>query len=251
MAGHSKWANRVHRKTRQDAKRSLQFSKLSREIMVAAREGGGSPDTNIRLRYAIDAARAVSMPNDNIDTAIKRGTGEMEGIVYERVVYEGYGPAGVALMISCLTDNKQRTVADLRTILKRRDGTLGEPGSVSWVFHSMGVITIPRSAADEETLFMAAVDAGAEDVITDDEEYYEVRTPPADLQKVAEAINRLDLPCERAEVTMIPSTSTPVPDDQAGRLLALLEELEDHDDVQKVYANFEMSDEAMERLAGD
>ena len=226
------------------------FSKLSREIIVAAREGGGSPDTNIRLRCAIDAARSSSMPNDNIDNAIRRGTGEVEGVVYESVTYEGYGPAGVAMMISCLTDNKQRTVAELRNIMKKRDGALGEPGSVAWVFEQKGVITIPRTATDEETIFMATVDAGAEDVFTEDEEYFEVRTAPTDLHKVVEALDALGLPHERAEVTMIPTTGAQVPDEQAGKLFSLLEELDDLDDVQKVYANFEVSDEAMERMVG-
>ena len=248
MAGHSKWANRVHRKTRQDAKRSSLFGKLAREIIVAAREGGGNPDTNLRLRYAVDAARAASMPNDNIDSAIRRGTGEVEGVTYESTLYEGYGPSGVALMISCLTDNKQRTVAEVRNILKKRDAALGEPGSVAWVFEQKGVITIPRNSADEEALFLAAVDAGAEDVILDDEDYYEVRTLPESFQRVVEAINALDLPHERAELTMVPTTTMRVPDDQAAKLLALLEELDDHDDVQKVYANFEVSDEFLEAM---
>ena len=248
MAGHSKWANRVHRKTRQDAKRSSIFGKLSREIIVAAREGGGNPDTNLRLRYAVDAARAASMPNDNVDNAIKRGTGEVDGVTYENVVYEGYGPAGVALMISCLTDNKQRTVAELRSILKKRDCSLGEPGSVTWVFEPRGVITIPRDAADEEELFMAAVEAGAEDVLTDDEDYLEVRTPPDSFQAVVEAIQAMDLPHDRAELTMVPTTTTPVPDGDAQRLLTLLDELDDHNDVQRVYANFEMSDELLEAV---
>lgn len=248
MAGHSKWANRVHRKTRQDAKRSSLFGKLSREIIVAAREGGGNPDMNLRLRYAIDAARAASMPNDNIENAIKRGTGEVEGVTYESALYEGYGPSGVALMISCLTDNKQRTVAEVRNILKKRDAALGEPGSVAWVFEQKGVITIPRNSADEEALFLAAVDAGAEDVILDDEDYFEVRTLPESFQPVVEAINALELPHERAELTMVPTTTMQVPDDQAAKLLALLEELDDHDDVQKVYANFEVSDEFLEAM---
>ena len=251
MAGHSKWANRIHRKTRQDAKRSNLFGKLSREIIVAARDGGGNPDMNLRLRYAIDAARSASMPNDNIQNAIKRGTGEVEGVTYENVFYEGYGPAGVAMMISCLTDNKQRTVAEIRNILKSRDASLGEPGSVAWVFEQKGVITIPRDAADEEQLFLAAVDAGAEDIITEDEDYFEVRTPPQELHKVIDAINALELPHERAELTMVPTTTTPVPDDQAAKLLSLLEELDDHDDVQKVYANFEVSDEFMESLGAN
>ncbi len=251
MAGHSKWANRVHRKTRQDAKRSRLFGKLSREIIVAAREGGGNPDTNIRLRYAIDAARAASMPNENVDTAIKRGTGDIDGVSYEQVSYEGFGPSGVALMINCLTDNRQRTVAELRNILKKRDGNLGEPGCVTWIFEAKGVITIPRNAADEEDLFMAAIDAGAEDMLTEDEEFFEIRTEPQELHKVIEAINALGLPHERAELTMIPTNSTAVPDDEAGKLLSLLDELDDHDDVQQVFANFEISDEFMAGLEAE
>jgi YebC/PmpR family DNA-binding regulatory protein len=251
MAGHSKWANRVHRKTRQDAKRSRLFGKLSREIIVAAREGGGNPDTNIRLRYAIDAARAASMPNENVDTAIKRGTGDIDGVTYEQVSYEGFGPSSVALMINCLTDNRQRTVAELRNILKKRDGNLGEPGCVTWIFEAKGVITIPRNAADEEDLFMAAIDAGAEDMLTEDEDFFEIRTEPQELHKVIEAINTLGLPHERAELTMIPTTSTAVPDDEAGKLLSLLDELDDHDDVQQVFANFEISDEFMASLEAE
>jgi YebC/PmpR family DNA-binding regulatory protein len=249
MSGHSKWANRVHRKTRQDSKRSALFSKLSREIIVAAREGGGSPDTNIRLRYAIDAARAESMPNDNIDNAIRRGTGEVEGVTYEPVTYEGRGPAGVALMIACLTDNKQRTVAELRNLLRKKDGSMGEPGSVAWAFEAKGVITVPRADVDEEELFMQAIDAGAEDVLTDDEEFLEVRTAPQDFHKVTEALTAAGVPHERAELTMIPSSTTQVPDDQAGKLFSLLEDLEDQDDVQKVYAAFEVSDEALAKLS--
>jgi len=247
MAGHSKWANRVHRKTRQDAKRSNIFSKLSREIIVAAREGGGNPDTNIRLRYGIQAARDASMPNDNINNAIKRGTGDIEGVTYESIVYEGYASGGVALMISCLTDNNQRTVAEVRNILRKRDGSLSEPNSVAWVFEKKGVVTVPRDKADEEELFMAAIDAGAEDLISDDEEYFELRTPPAELHNVLQAIEAMGLPHERAEITMIPTNTLSVPDADAGKLLALLEELNDHDDVQQVYANFEISDEALEK----
>lgn len=248
MAGHSKWANRVHRKTRQDAKRSSAFSKLSREIIVAAREGGGNPDTNLRLRYAIDAAREASMPNDNVDNAIKRGTGDVEGVVYESVTYEGYGPGGVALMISCLTDNPQRSVSDLRNILKKKDSSMGEPGSVAWVFEQKGVITVPKSETTEDELFLAAIDAGAEDVLTDDEDMFEVRTAPRDLHGVAQAIAEAGIKAERAEVTMIPTNTTPVSDSDAPKLLGLLEELNDHDDVQKVFANFEVSDEALEKF---
>ncbi|MEN6343717.1 MAG: YebC/PmpR family DNA-binding transcriptional regulator [Armatimonadia bacterium] len=251
MSGHSKWANRVHRKTRQDAKRSNLFSKLSREIIVAAKEGGGSPDTNIRLRYAIDAARAESMPNDNIDNAIKRGMGELEGVVYEPVTYECHGPAGVAIMITCLTDNRQRTVAELRNLLRKRDGALGEPGSVAWAFETKGAIIVRRDVTDEDTLFMAAADAGAEDVLTDDPEVFEVRTPPNVFAQVLDAVKEAGIEYQRAELTMIPTSTTPVPDEQAPKLFALLEEIEDHDDVQKVFANFEVSDEVMEKLAAE
>ncbi|MBP8954833.1 MAG: YebC/PmpR family DNA-binding transcriptional regulator [Armatimonadetes bacterium] len=246
MAGHSKWANRVHRKTRQDAKRSSIFSKLSREIIVAAREGGGNPDTNLRLRYAIDAAREASMPNENVDNAIRRGTGEVEGVTYENVVYEGYGPGGTALMISCLTDNSQRTVSELRNILKKKDSSLGEPGSVSWVFEQKGVIIVPKAGIEEEELFMAAIDAGAEDMLTEDEDVFEIRTPAKELHQVASALAEQGIEYERAEITMIPTSTCQVPDDLAGKLFALLDQLNDHDDVQRVYGNFEVSDAALE-----
>jgi YebC/PmpR family DNA-binding regulatory protein len=249
MAGHSKWANRVHRKTRQDAKRSAQFAKLSRQVIVAARAGGGDPDKNIRLRLAIEAARTASMPTDNIEHAIKRGTGQLEGVVYEETSYEGYGPGGSALLIEVLTDNRQRTLSELRNLLKNSGGNLGEAGSVTWMFEQKGVVTVPKSAADEETIYMTAADAGAEDVI-DDDDYWEVRSAPRDLQPVSQALRDAGIEPERAEVTMIPTTTQQVPDAVAPRLLRLLDALEEHDDVQHVYSNFEISDEILDQIEG-
>jgi YebC/PmpR family DNA-binding regulatory protein len=247
MAGHSKWANRVHRKTRQDAKRSNLFAKMARLIMLAAREGGGNPDLNPRLRLSMDKARRAEMPMDNIENAIKRGTGEIEGASYETVSYEGFGPASVALIIECLTDNKTRTVADLRNIMKKGGGTLAETGAVGWMFEQKGVLTLPVGAIDYDELFMSAVDAGAEDVIAEDE-ILEVRTEPRAFNAVYEALTALGLQFERAEVTMIPTTTKEVADDDAPKVLKLLDDINDNDDVQQVFANFEISDEALENL---
>ena len=214
--------------------------------MVAAREGGGDPDWNPRLRTVVDQARSAEMPADNIEYAIKRGLGEVEGINFEEVIYEGYAPGGVALLISALTDNNQRTVAEVRNLLKKRDGSLGGAGSVTWLFEPKGVITVPGSEVDEETLFLAAAEAGAEDVLEDDQDYYEVRTAMADLHKVLGALREQGIPIERAELSMIPSSTIPVPDQEAGKLLNLLDSLEEHEDVQHVFGNFEVSDEALE-----
>lgn len=248
MAGHSKWANRVHRKTRQDAKRSAQFAKLSRLIIAAARSGGGDPDKNIRLRLAIEAARAASMPLDNIDHAVKRGSGQLEGVTYEEVSYEGYGPGGAALLIEVLTDNRQRTLAELRNLLKNSGGNLAEAGAVTWMFDQKGVVTVPKSAADEETIFLTVADAGAEDVLDEDDDYWEVRCAPRDLQPVTQALQDAGIEPERAEVTMIPTNTQHIHDDVAPRLLRLLDALDDHDDVQHVYSNFEISDEILDRI---
>jgi len=245
MAGHSKWANRIHRKSRQDAKRGKIFGKLSREIIVAARMGGGDPLTNNRLRLAIEVARGASMPLDNIDRAIKRGTGEADGVSYEEITYEGYGPGGAALMLSCLTDNRQRTVAEVRSIFDKRGGRLGESGSVGWMFEQKGVIIINQGPnVDGEQLFLLAADAGAEDV-QEDEETYEVRTDPRSYQAVHDALKEAGYEFERAEVTFVPTNTTQVADDKAKQLLNLLEALDDQDDVQKVYSNFEVSDEVL------
>lgn len=247
MAGHSKWANTVHRKTRQDAKKSNVFAKMSRLITLAARDGGGNPDMNPRLRVIMDKARAAEMPADNIQNAIKRGTGEMEGVNYESAVYEGHGPGGISLMIEVLTDNKTRTVSDLRRILKVDGGSMSEAGSVTWMFEQKGVIAIPRDKTDYDDLFMAAVDAGAEDVIEDDE-MLEVRTEPRAFQDVYDALQALGLEFERAEVTMLPTVSKEVSDEDAPKVLRLLDAINDNDDVQQVFSNFEISDEVLEKL---
>jgi len=245
MAGHSKWANRLHRKSRQDAKRGKLFGKLSREIIVAARMGGGDPEINNRLRLAIQAARDASMPMDNIERAITRGTGGLDGESYEEITYEGFGPGGAALMLACMTDNKQRTVAEVRKILEKAGGNLGSTGSVAWMFEQKGVIVVSKGeSVNGEELFDAAVEAGAEDVAEEDD-YFEVPTDPRDFQAVHDALKAAGFEFERAEVTYVPSSSTPVPDDEATRLLNLLEALDEHDDVQKVYSNFEVSDDVM------
>ncbi len=245
MAGHSKWANRIHRKSRQDAKRGKLFGKLSREIIVAARLGGGDPDVNNRLRLAIQSAREASMPMDNVDRAIKRGTGELDGESYEEIVYEGFGPGGAALMLSCMTDNKQRTVSEVRKILEKAGGNLGSTGSVAWMFDQKGIIIVNRGEkVDGEELFDIAVEAGAEDVAEEDE-YHEVRTDPREFQAVHDALKEAGFDFERAEVTYVPTSNTPVPDKEATKLLGLLEQLDEHDDVQKVYSNFEVSDEVL------
>lgn len=246
MAGHSKWANRVHRKTRQDSKRSREFSKLSRAITVAARSGGGDPDWNPRLRTFIDKAKTAEMPADNIEYAIKRGLGEIDGIDFEEVMYEAYAPGGVALLISCLTDNNQRTVAEVRNLLKKRDGTMSGAGSVTWMFEQKGVITVPKNKVDGESLFLTAAEAGAEDVLDEDEEVFEVRTALADFHKVGQALREEGIPVERDELVMVPSSTVVVPDEEAGKLLGLLDSLEEHDDVQQVFGNFELSDQALE-----
>jgi len=245
MAGHSKWANRVHRKGRQDRKRSKLFNKLSRRIISAAREGGGNADMNHKLRAAIEQAQDADMPNDNIEYAIKRGTGEIEGVNYESALYEGYGPAGIALMIDVLTDNANRTVAELRNLMKEWGGSLGSPGCVQWMFERKGVIVVSRGAVDEDELFSVAVEAGAEDILDDDEEVWEVRTEPEDYQRVYDAFKTIGIQMERAEVTMVPTSNTPVPDDEAAKVVRLLDGLDEHDDVQHVFSNFEISDEVM------
>ncbi|MEN6642654.1 MAG: YebC/PmpR family DNA-binding transcriptional regulator [Armatimonadia bacterium] len=247
MSGHSKWANIVHRKTRQDAKKSKVFAKMSRLITLAARDGGGNVDMNPRLRLIVDKARAAEMPADNINHAIKRGTGEIEGVNYENAIYEAYGPAGVAMMIEVLTDNKTRTVADLRNILRKAGGSMAEAGAVVWMFEQKGILTIPSDKADYDELFMTAVDAGAEDV-TEEDGMYEIRTEARAFQQVYDALREMGLEFERAEVTQLPTATKEVSDEDAPRVLKLLEDIQDNDDVQEVYANFDISDAVLETL---
>lgn len=248
MAGHSKWANIKHRKGAQDAKRGKIFTKLIREITVASKTGGGDPDANARLRTAIDKAKFENMPKDTIDRAIKKGTGDLDSVVYEEDSFEGYGPGGVAIIVEFMTDNRQRTVADVRHIFSRNNGTLGVTGSVSFLFDRKGLISLPNSY-DFDQIFEIALEAGADDV-KDEGDSIEVITTPSSFTAVRDAIAAQGLKWESAEVTMIPQTMVKLEGKQAEQMLRLMEKLEDYDDVQNVYANFDISDEEMEAILG-
>ncbi len=246
MAGHNKWSKIKRKKGVADAKRGALFTKLIREITVAAREGGGSPEFNARLRLAVDTAKAASMPAENIERAIKKGTGELEGTSYDEVTYEGYGPGGVALFIECLTDNTNRTVADVRYSLNKYDGSLGTDGSVSWQFDRKGQVVIDATRYSEEAVFEAAIDAGAEDVAGDGEEFV-VTSEPSDFHAVQEALEKAGIEVSSAELTRIAKNEVSVTGKDAEKLVKLLEALDDLDDVQKVHSNADI-DEAV--LAG-
>jgi YebC/PmpR family DNA-binding regulatory protein len=244
MSGHSKWSTIKRKKAAVDAARGKIFTKLIREVAVAAREGGGDPESNPRLRTAVDNARAQNMPNDTITKAIQRGTGELPGVTYERVTYEAYGPGGVAIFIEGLTDNKNRTVANVRHILTKHGGNLGNDGSVAWMFDPKGEILVDASKHDEDTVLAAAIDAGAEDM-TPDEGYHRITTPFGLFQKVQDGLHAAGIEVEEAEVTMIPKSTVAVEGEAATKLLRLLEALEDEDDVQKVAANFDIPEEIL------
>ena len=247
MSGHNKWANIRHRKAAQDAKRSKIFTKLIREIMVAAREGGGDPEKNPRLRAAIERARSANMPKENIEKAIKRGTGEIEGVSYEEVVYEGYAPGGVALMIRALTDNRNRTTQEIRHILSKNGGNLAESGAVSWVFERRGVINVDRSSvADVDELVMMAIDLGAED-IKENEDPIQIITDPSNLMEMKQKLVEAGYKVE-ANLSYIPKNTVKVSGKDAEKVLHILSQIEDHDDVQEVYSNFEMDDKELEEL---
>jgi YebC/PmpR family DNA-binding regulatory protein len=250
MSGHSKWHNIRLRKGKQDAIRGKLFTKIAREIIVAAKEGGGNPESNLRLRLAIQKAREASMPQENIKRAIQRGTGETgESTNFEEIIYEGYGPSGVALMISCLTDNRNRTVAEIRNILSKNGGNLGESGCVSWMFDQKGLIQIPADKADEDTVMMATLDAGAEDIRVEGDTI-EVLCQPEDLSKVRDAVAEAGIEYTSAEVTMLPKSTVRIEDSkEASRILKLMDALEDNDDVQQVYANFDIPDEMLHEAA--
>jgi YebC/PmpR family DNA-binding regulatory protein len=248
MSGHSKWHNIRLRKGKQDAERGKLFTKTAREIIVAAREGGGNPDSNLRLRLAIQKAREVSMPADNIKRAIQRGTGEIEGAQYEEATYEGYGPAGVAVMVTCFTDNRNRTVAELRTAFSRNGGSLGESGCVAWMFDSKGLITISKDVVDEDTLMLTALDAGAEDIQTEDD-FYEVICSPDAFPALRQALTDAKIEFTSAEITMIPKNTIRVEGKEAAQILRMIDALDDLDDVQQVHANFDIPEEVLEALA--
>jgi len=245
MSGHSKWASIKHKKGAIDAKRGKVFTKLIKELTVAARIGGGDPNGNARLRSAMAAAKAENMPKDNIERAIKKGTGELEGVNYEEVSYEAYGPGGVAVLISCLTDNKNRTVADLKHIFDRHGGALGEPGSVSWIFVKKGLIVFDQDKADEEKIMEIALDAGAEDVRQSGSQF-EVVMDPSDFEAVKKAFDDAKIPYSLSEITMIPQNTVRLEGKKAEQVLNLIEALEDNDDINNVYANFDIPDEVIE-----
>jgi YebC/PmpR family DNA-binding regulatory protein len=248
MSGHSKWASIKHKKGELDAKRGKIFSKLIKEVTVAARLGGGDPTGNPRLRTAIQAAKAENMPKDNIERAIKKGTGELEGTSYEEVNYEGYGPEGVALMIDCLTDNKKRTVADIKYIFDRHGANLGEPGCVSWMFKKKGLIVFTKDQVEEDKLLNLALEAGAEDIKEQGGEF-EVITDPAEFESVKNAFDNAGLTHTLAEISMIPQNTVRLGGKGAQQMLSLMEALEDNDDVSHVYANFDIPDEVMEAMS--
>jgi YebC/PmpR family DNA-binding regulatory protein len=245
MAGHSKWANIKHRKGRQDAKRGKLFAKLAKAIEVAAREGGGSVEFNPTLATAVDKAKAADMPNDNIDRAIKRGTGEVQGATYEEFYYEGYGPGGVALYVLILTDNRNRAASDVRSTFTRHNSNLGEPGSVGYLFSQKGVILANGS---EEEVMLTALDAGAEDIRDAGEGMFEVITEAGDLRRVREALAFSGVGIESADVTQLPSNLVPVEESDAKKLLRLIDALDDLDDVQEVYSNYDIEDTVMEKV---
>jgi len=251
MSGHSKWASIKHKKGAADAKRGQLFTKLIREITVAAREGGGSPDTNARLRTAIDRARAANMPSDNVEKAIKKGTGELEGVSYESCIFEAYGPGGVALIVETLTDNKNRTSAEVRNIFSKKSGNLAGSGSVAWIFRKKGYLLIEKTQIkNEDELYTVSLDAGADDVQSSDKNY-EIYCDPKDFEKLKDAIKAKGIKFEEAEITMIPSSRVKVGGNDAKQLLSLIEALEEQEDVQKVHANFDIPDDVMEQIASE
>ena len=246
MSGHNKWSTIKHKKGAADAKRGKIFTKLIKEITVAAKLGGGDPNGNPRLRTAVDKAKAENMPKDNIERAIKKGTGEMEGVTYEEIVYEGYGPGGAAVLVEAMTDNRNRTVSDVRSTFTKCNGSMGETGCVSWMFDKKGLIVFGKET-DFEKLFEVALEAGAEDV-TDEEEQFEVLTDPSSFIEVRETLEKVGFKYESAEITMIPQTMVKLEGKNAENMLKLMDRLEDNDDVQNVYANFDISAEEMEKL---
>lgn len=247
MSGHSKWSSIKHKKAAADAKRGKIFTKIIREIMVAARTGGGDPGSNPRLRTAIATAKEANMPSDNIERAIKKGTGGAEGVHYEETYYEGYGPHGVAIFVRCLTDNKNRTASEVRNIFSKRGGSMAGAGSVAWIFEKKGLIVVSQSKSSEEKLMELVLAAGAEDLSSAGDKF-EIITDPASFEKVKTALEAAKIAPDSAELTHLPKNQVSLTPDKARAVLALIEALEDHDDVQGVYANFEIPDEVMKEL---
>ncbi|MEW6117834.1 MAG: YebC/PmpR family DNA-binding transcriptional regulator [Nitrospirota bacterium] len=246
MAGHSKWAQIKHKKAHTDAKRGKVFTKIVKEISVAARIGGGDPGGNPRLRAAIEKAKEANMPSENIKKAIMKGTGELPGVTYEEATYEGYGPGGAAVLIETLSDNKNRTVSEIRHILSKNGGSLGESGCVAWMFEKKGYILVEKAKADEDTLMSLVLDAGAEDMKNDPkEDSYEIITAPDQMEAVKEAITKGGIAVSLAEITMLPKTYVPLEGQTSEQMVRLIDALEDNDDVQNVYSNFDITDESV------
>ncbi|MBI4842499.1 MAG: YebC/PmpR family DNA-binding transcriptional regulator [candidate division NC10 bacterium] len=248
MSRHSKWAGIKHKKAKVDAQRGRVFTKIIREITVAARVGGGDPAGNPRLRTAVQAAKAVNMPSDNIERAIKKGTGELEGVSYEEITYEGYGPGGVAVMVEVVTDNKNRTVGEIRKAFSRHGGNLGETGCVGFLFEKKGYLQVEASKVDEDRLLSIALEAGAEDLLRE-ESLFAVTTAPKDFEKVREAVLKSGIQPLSAEITKLPKSTVKLDGKPAEQMLRLMEELEEHDDVQHVYANFDIPEEIMAAMS--
>jgi YebC/PmpR family DNA-binding regulatory protein len=244
MSGHSKWATTKHKKAATDAKRGKIFTKIGKEITVAARLGGGDPDGNPRLRTAVAKAKSVSLPAENIKRAIQKGTGELPGVSYEEITYEGYGPGGVAVIIEALTDNRNRTVSEIRNIFSKAGGNMGEAGCVSWMFHKKGYLVVSGAKANEDQLMTLALDAGAEDMQAEDGNFV-ITTALSDFEKVKKALEDAAVPLELSEITMIPQTYVKLDGKEAHQMLRLVDTLEDNDDVQNVYANFDIPDEIL------
>jgi YebC/PmpR family DNA-binding regulatory protein len=243
MSGHSHWAGIKYKKAAADAKRGKVWSKVARMIIVAAKTGGGDPAANLSLRYAIDKAKAANMPKDTIEKAIKKGTGETEGVSFEEVLYEGYGPVGVAIMVEALTDNKNRTTPEIKRIFEKHNGSLGATGCVNWMFTKKGLITVSTEDTDEEQLFEIALNAGADD-LQNTGEVYEITCDPAAYEKLKNTLREKEIPTQVTEISMVPQNTVPVKDEGAAKkIISLMEGFEDHDDVQNTYANFDIPDE--------
>ncbi|MCX7832245.1 MAG: YebC/PmpR family DNA-binding transcriptional regulator [Actinobacteria bacterium] len=248
MAGHSKWAQIKHKKAKEDAKRGKIFSKLTRAIIVAAKQGGGNPETNPQLANAIEKAKQFNLPQENIERAIKKATGELGSENYEQIVYEGYAPGGVAVMVETMTDNRNRTAADIRHIFSKHGGNLSETGSVSWMFEKKGIISFLKEKVNEEELLMDALEAGAED-LEEDESFVNVITSPKNFNQVKEVLKSKNYKFERAEITMTPTSTVRIEDKEtAKKIIRLIEALEDHDDVQEVYSNFDIKESILDEL---
>ena len=246
MSGHNKWSTIKHKKGKADAKRGKLFTKIIRELTTAAREGGGAPNGNPRLRTAVLAAKAANMPSDTLAKAIQRGTGELPGVSYEEVLYEGYGPGGVAVMLQVLTDNRNRTTAEIRHLFSKHGGNLGESGCVGFLFKKQGYLIVPKSVGDEDKVMEAALEAGAEDFFADDPELFEVYTAPEDLQRVKSTLEKQGLAIEQAKMEMVPSIQVRLEDRRAEQMIRLMDAFEDHDDVQNVWANFDIDESILQ-----